>query len=151
MKIPLLALVFQGIPEQIAIITLACVLVKAELVWKRIVPISVVIVAINYFLRLLPITFGIHTVILIGLLVVFMVAWLKVDMIRAIIGSLVSYLILIIVETLCLAVIIPMFGLTPGVLTSNWVVRTLVGLPQLILLLAIAFLIHKLRKLKRNA
>ena len=36
MKIPLLALVFQGIPEQIAIITLACVLVKAELVWDSV-------------------------------------------------------------------------------------------------------------------
>jgi len=151
MKIPVLALIFQGIPEQIAIITLACVLVNAELIWKRIVPISVVIVAINYFLRLLPITFGVHTVILIGLLVVFMATSLKIDIIRAIIGSLVSYLILIIVETLCLAVIIPMFGLTPEAIITDWIVRTLVGLPQLILLLVIAFLIHKLRELKRNA
>jgi len=151
MKIPVLALIFQGIPEQIAIITLACVLVNAELIWKRIVPISVVIVAINYFLRLLPITFGVHTVILIGLLVVFMATSLKIDIIRAIIGSLVSYLILIIVETLCLAFIIPMFGLTPEAMITDWIVRTLVGLPQLILLLVIAFLIHKLRELKRNA
>ena len=145
MRIPVLALIFQGVPEQVAITALACVLVKAKLHWKKIVPLSVILVGINYFLRLLPIAFGIHTLALIVLLIIFMILWLKIDLLRAIIGSLVSYLTLIIVETACLAVIVPMFKITPEVLGTNWVVRTLVGIPQLILLSLITFLIHKLR------
>ncbi len=64
MNIRFLALVFQGIPEQIAIVPLAFVIAKVPIRWIEIIPIGIGLAFVAYVLRLLPITFGVHTIFL---------------------------------------------------------------------------------------
>jgi hypothetical protein len=71
MKIPILALIFQGIPEQIAVATLAFVIADIPLVWKRIIFIGIIVAFTSYILRLFPLTFGIHTVLIMAFFIYF--------------------------------------------------------------------------------
>ena len=148
MKIPVLALILQGIPEQIAVATLAFVIAKIPLQWKRIVLIGVLLAFSSYVLRLFPITFGIHTIVIIGLLFILLVKIAKGNLNTALTASLLSFLGLIIAETVCLSILMPLFGVTSEMLFSNITIRVLITLPQVFLLFMLAFVVFKIRSRK---
>ncbi|WP_242837037.1 hypothetical protein [Dehalobacter restrictus] len=86
MKIPIIALILQGIPEQIAVVTLAYVIAGMPFAWKKIVSMGIILALTSYLLRFFPILFGLHTVIMLVLLfillffgarVIFMLVWLQ--------------------------------------------------------------------------
>lgn len=145
MKVPFIALILQGIPEEIALVTLAFVIAKIPLEWKKIVPGGVVLAIAAYILRLLPITFGIHTIIILGLLFLFLVKFGKGAFDTSLIASLISVLVLIVTETVCLSLLMPFFGVTPEMLFTNVAVRILITLPQVFLLFIFAFIVTKIR------
>lgn len=144
MKIPLLALIFQGIPEQIAVATLAFVIAKIPLIPKRVILIGIILAFTSYLLRLLPLTFGIHTVLIMGLLFILLILIGRGNINTSLIASLISFLSLIIAETVCLSILMPLFGVNFDITNNNAVVRTLITLPQVFVLFLFAFLIHKL-------
>ncbi len=145
MKIPFLALILQGIPEQIAIVTLAFVIAKIPLEGKKIIPIGLVIAFSSYFLRLLPITFGIHTIIIMVLLFILLFKVGKSNINTSLIASLISFLTIIIVETICLSLLMPAFGVTSEILFTNTTIRILISLPQVLVLFVLAFILLKIR------
>lgn len=145
MQIPLLSLIFQGIPEQIALVTLAFILAKIKIDWKKIVLLGVFLAFTAYALRLLPITFGTHTIILIGLLFPFLIQFCQVPFLIALKASLVSFLTLIVVEYVLFTSIINLFGISFELYFTDVFKRTLIGLPQVFVLFIIAFVIFKIR------
>lgn len=78
-KIPLIALLLQGIPEQIAVVTLAFVIARISLKWNKVLLIGIVLAFCAYVIRLFPIPFGIHTILLIFLLFIFLTRLGKKD------------------------------------------------------------------------
>ncbi len=146
MKIPLLALLFQGIPEQIAVITLALILARTRLEWKKIVLLSIILAFTAYFVRMFPITFGIHTIILIGLLFVFLIQLFQTSVIVALKSSLISMLILIIVEYVSFTILTNLFRISFDTCLTNVPIRILLGMPQVFVLFILAFIILKVRK-----
>jgi len=150
MKIPLLALIFQGIPEDIGLAYLAFVIAKIPLIKKRIVLIGIIIAFTSYLLRLLPLTFGIHTVLIIGFQFILLMFIGKGNFNNSIIASLVSVLCLIIIETVCLSLLMPLFGVTFEITNNNAFVRILITLPQVLVLFVLAWIIHKIRVSKEG-
>ncbi len=144
MKIPLLALIFQGIPEQIAVVTLAFVLALVRLEWKKIVLSGVILASTAYLLRLLPITFGIHTIILMGLLFVLLIQFCQTPLLVALRVSLISYLALIIVEYANFT-LLTFLDISFDIYFANVPTRILLGLPQVLILFILAFIILKVR------
>jgi len=145
MKIPLWALVFQGIPEQIAVITLAFVLAKVPIRWKVIIPMGIGFAFIAYVLRILPITFGIYTIILIGFLFFLLVQFCKKPISTSILASLMSYLALILFETAFMSIFMFLLQISLQTLEANVSIRILTGLPHVIGLFLLARIIHKIR------
>ncbi|WP_041225794.1 MULTISPECIES: hypothetical protein [unclassified Dehalobacter] len=152
MKIPLIALILQGIPENIALFTLSYAIAGLNFNWKRIVPLGIIMAfcsyLIRYLLQLLSFPFGIHTVLVIVLLFLILLLFCKASYSSAIIASLISTLIVIIGETLFLSILMPMFQITSEILNTNMVVRVLIGYPQVLLLFLVAFIVYKVRKRK---
>jgi len=143
MKIPILALIFQGIPEQIAVATLAFVIANIPLVWKRIVLIGTVVAVTSYIFRLLPLTFGVHTVLNIGLLFILLVVVGKVNINISLVASLGSFLALIIAETVSVTLQMNMFGITLDDLLANTTTRIRTGLLQVFVVFIIALIFYK--------
>lgn len=150
MKIPFLAFILQGIPEQIAIVTLAFVISKIPLNAKKIIFIGLIMGASSYLIRMFPVTFGVHTLIVIGLLFILLVKIADGNLNNSLIASLLSFLAVIVVETICVSILMPLFNVTSEMLFTNTTIRILVSLPQVFIIFGLSFIILKIRKKKIN-
>ncbi|RNC29843.1 MAG: hypothetical protein AWM53_00061 [Candidatus Dichloromethanomonas elyunquensis] len=148
MKIPILALIFQGIPEQMAVAALAFVIANIPLVWKRIALIGTIVACSAYVLRLLPITFGIHTVLIMSLLFILLIVIGKGNINSSLIASLISFLSLIIAETISLSLLMPLLNVDLQSLTTDSTARIIIGLPQEVIIILLAFVIFKIKNRK---
>lgn len=148
MKIPLIALILQGIPEQIAVVTLAFVIAKISIDWKKISLIGIILALSSYVLRLFPITFGIHTIVLIALLFIFLIKLNQINLNVALVASLISFLALIITETICIKILMSLFNITSAAIISNTVIRILISLPQVLIMFLLAYVIYNVRTSK---
>ena len=142
-KIPLIVLLLQGIPEQIAVVTLAFVIAGISLKWNKVVLIGIVLAFCAYLIRLFPIPFGIHTILLIFILFVFLTRLGKRDIGLYFFASLVTILVLGILEYSCMSLFILFFGFTLETLLNDLVMRIVVGEPHVLLLFISAFLLQK--------
>jgi hypothetical protein len=139
-------MLFQGIPEQIAVATLAFVIAKIPFKWNKVILIGIILAFCAYVVRLLPIPFGIHLILLIVVLFIALL-WLgKGDFSLSLIASLLSFLALVIFEYVCLSLLMPVFGLTQESLSTDLVKRIIIGELQVILLFITAFLLNKFYK-----
>ncbi|WP_243454345.1 hypothetical protein [Desulfosporosinus fructosivorans] len=139
----MIALLLQGIPEQIAVVTLACVIAKLPLKLNKVLLIGVVLAFCAYGIRLLPIPFGIHTIILIILLAIFLAGLGEKDIGRSFFISLVTILALAILEYSCMSLLMVLFGFASEALFNNLVLRILVGEPQVLLLFVASLLLKR--------
>lgn len=136
----------QGIPEQTAVVTLAFIIARIPLKWKKIILFGTVLAFISYVMRMFNIPFGIHTILLIILLFITL-TWLgKGDFSLSLIASLLSFLALVIIEFVCLSLLMPVFGVTPETLFTNLIIRIVITEPQVFIMFFSAFLLNKLIK-----
>jgi len=143
-RIPLIALLLQGIPEQTALITLAFVIAGIPLKWSRILLIGISLAFCAYVVRLFPIPFGIHTILLLFILFIILIWLSKGDVALSFIASSSSFLALVIFEFSCMSLFMLIFGFTPEALFDDLVIRIVIGEPHVLLLFISAFLINKL-------
>lgn len=146
MRIPLIVLLIQGIPEQIGVVALAFALAKIPLNWKRECLSGIVLALTAYLLRMLPITFGVHTIILIGILFFILYTYGNVNLTHSIVYSLISFLALIIFEMIFVTLSMNLFGLDYNSLMINTKMRILVAIPQVIMLYLTAYIVRLFRK-----
>ena len=144
MRIPLIALLLQGIPEQTAVITLAFVVARIPLKWNKILLTGIVLAFCAYVVRLFPIPFGIHTILLLFIQFIILTCITKGDVGLSFIASSSSILALGIFEYSCLSLFMLIFGFTPETLFNNLIIRIVVGESHVLLLFISAFLINKL-------
>lgn len=143
MKIPLLSLFLQGIPESIATYTLAFVIAKLPLEWKKLAGYGILGAFCSYIIRLLPITFGVHTIFLIGLQFFILIQTGKVTILTSLKASLISFLSLVLLETAFISLLIPLCGINFEDFSNSVTIRILITLPQVFALFFLAFAIHK--------
>lgn len=143
MKITLIALLLQGIPESIALVTLAFVIAKISIKWNKIILIGSILAICAFFIRQLLFPFGIHMIVNLILLFIFLIRQGGGDLSLSLISSLSSFLALLILETVCSSLLMPVLGLTPKTLSLNSGIGILIGEPQVLLLFGLAFLLNK--------
>ncbi len=97
-----------------------------------------------YIVRLFPIPFGIHTIILIFLLLIALNTSGDGDLSLSFIASLLSCLALIIFETSILTFIIVILRITPKALFNSNTIMIILGNIHVLLLFIVAFLVNKL-------
>ncbi|WP_407312588.1 hypothetical protein [Desulfosporosinus sp. SB140] len=145
-NIPFIALLLQGIPEQIAVATLAFAIARISFKWKKIFIISTVLAFSAYLARLSQITFEIHTVLLIILLFVILLTLEKVDLSLAFLSSLLSFLTLAVFEYISVSILMPVFKITPEIIVTNFTIRILIGEPHVLLIFLFALILGHVRK-----
>lgn len=133
----------QGIPEQIAVVTLAFVITGIPLKWEKIIMIGIFLAFISYIVRLFAISFGLHTIVLIILLFIALTLLGKGDFSLSLIASILSFLTLVIIEVLSLSLLMPVFGVTPETLFTDPIKRIILGEPNVLFLFMSAFLLNK--------
>jgi len=141
MEMSLFRLAFYGIPESIALVTLAFVLAKAKLQWKKVVFMGALLACTAYVLRLIPITFGVHTIVCMGLFIFLLNYFVKVDLTRTITSVLITYIILAIVETGSRTITLKLLNWSVEEVMKNELLITLTGLPEVVILCFLAFVI----------
>lgn len=142
--ISLISLLLQGIPENTALVTLAFVIARIPLKWNKALLIGTVLAICAYVVRLFHLPFGVHTIVLIILLFIFLTWFGKGDYSLYLLASLLSSLALVILETCFLSLIMLVFGATPEILYTDDVIRIVITEPQVLLLFTFAFLLNKL-------
>jgi hypothetical protein len=152
LKMSLMQALIQGLPECIAAATLSWVILKNDLYFRKIALIGLIQLSVLYFLRLMPLQFGVHPLLGIISLAVLLTLIARTSFVKSLIVALCAIVILGIAEMTILpyaarTMDIPIVELfeTPGLIA-------LVGLPQVILLFLLAFLVflYKNKKRKRD-
>jgi hypothetical protein len=162
-------LLLQGIPEQIAVVTLACVIAGIPRKVKKIIAIGAILAVSAYVVRLFPIPFGVHTMLLTILLFIALIWLSKGDLSLSIIACLSSYLTLAVSEFVCFKLIMYFFGITNEALSEIMSVdmdvgtmltesqelmllikRIAIAEPQVLLTFILAFILNKFFKKEVN-
>lgn len=143
MEIPFIAWVFQGIPESIGTAAVVISLSTRELHWRLIIIIGLIYAVLMYTIRLLPLTFGVHTVLLIICLSL-VTTWItRIDLRKVIIYTNIAIIILAVTEFLFVYLILSIGGYSLDTILSNSFQRILIGWPQVIVLFLVAIIYSK--------
>lgn len=106
--------------------------------------ISGVILSINpYLIRMLPINFGVHTILLIMLYIIVAVNINRIDVMISIKLSLISIIILSICDFVNLFIVMKVLNISVEKLLDDILSKTLLGLPSLGLFFIIVFSFYK--------
>lgn len=146
MEIPLLALLFQGIPESIGIALLAYVIAGVPLKKGRIVVLGLIYAFSAYFIRLIPATFGVHSIFLLGIMFIYLIKVEACSVLTALKAGLVSQVVLIVIETIFLSINMSLTGLPPEELLNNIILRIITGLPQATAMYLVAYIVYRFKK-----
>lgn len=145
MEISITTLLLQGIPEMIAVTTLGFIIAKLDLEWKKIILIGCVMGFMAFVIRSLPVTFGVHTIVLL----VFIILCLNrfgAPHFLAIISGVLAFLSLAICETLVSLVLFEAFELSPIIVAHNDFLKIITGIPQVLMIFLLSYLVVKFRR-----
>lgn len=141
--------ILQGIPESIGVAALVYSFSNRKIIWKFIVIIGLIHAVVMYFVRLLPITFGVHTIILIINLAMLSALIAKIELRKAIINTNIAIIILAFIEFLSVYTVVNISGLSSEAITADPFYRTVVGMPHIIIMFLIAIgFSHKAKLVK---
>jgi len=143
MKIPLISLIFQGIPEMIGLCAVSFSMLNLKLEWKKIVPMGIILALSAYFVRLLPITPGIHTFILIIFLVTALRIVTQHTLTKIFYAVFIASIILAVAEFVFNQLIIIALNINYEKAMSDPIIWTFMGLPQIIILFTVALTKNK--------
>lgn len=136
---------FKLIPEAVGLVFLGTALVKEHYTYKKLLLAALIYGGLGFALFQLPVTYGKHIPLGIILFILVLKIALNMNILKSVLASLLSFFILIISETLT----IPIMLLIKGYSLDNFQELLselgekeiyLIGLPSLLLLLALALL-----------
>jgi hypothetical protein len=136
----------QGIPEVSGEIALSLALAGVSLRWGIIAVTGTAFVIVIYMIRSLPFTFGIHSVVGILIMILFIKKATRVKTAKCFIVVLASFATLATLEILLSELFSYIIKLDLQFLTPNSILWKLVGLPQAILMILFALLVSKYKK-----
>ncbi len=146
----LLMFFLQGIPESMGVVAVSLALAAVPLRWRIIATSGSVLALILFTLRSLPLTFGIHTIAGLLLVVIFLNYTTTVSTSKALLVSVITLGMLAIMEILVLEPYFALTHLTLEEAQSNVMQWSLLGLLQALLLNLVAILISVVRKEKKD-
>ncbi len=146
-QIPLFTAIFQGIPESLAIVFLAMVLLKEKLNLKIILILGILHTVFAFLIRMLSFAFGVHTVLLIIVMSFMLMYVTKIEIIKIVPSVLFVVILLIFYEFITFIVLSNLFNLSYEMIFENNFLRVLTGLPQTILLFLTGLIILYKRRM----
>ncbi len=146
MKLTQLLWLCQTLPEALAVTSLAVVLCKRRLEVKLILQIGVLFAATVYLVRLLPLDFGVHFILLMVILALLLTIQLKIHFSRCLLITLVIGIILAVSETVFIYLFLLLTDTNMDQITLGETIHILIAWPHIIFLLLMALAINQWRK-----
>lgn len=143
LRIPFIDLILIGIPE-----VLLCVLgiysLSKKKVPKKIYFISSILLAtIEYCIRMLPINFGVHTILNVVFLIILSIYIIKIPTIKAISYVFSVIILLVACETINMFILVRLFDVNVELILTNPTIKALFGIPYLLLFGSAILVIRK--------
>jgi hypothetical protein len=136
----------QAIPESTGMIAFSLALVRVRLRWGIILAAGSVFSVIIYFLRELPVSYGLHTVASMLILAVFIGKITKVSPSRSFAAVFICFALLMLLESVILQATACLLHSEIQYIMSDYLLWRITGLPQALLLNIAAVLISRYRK-----
>ncbi|MEY8000427.1 hypothetical protein AB8U03_09515 [Clostridium sp. Mt-5] len=141
-------LFLRGIPEMLLMIWGIHMIAKKPFNAKKCIPLSIIMSIIVFFLRELPIYFGVHTLIMLILIISIMVL-IGIPIITSIYGTLFMLLILSLSEFLNM-LILKLLAININLNSIAPIKKSLLGIPSLIIMLLILMIMKYLLNKRRT-
>ncbi|MGF7186800.1 hypothetical protein GGQ84_002933 [Desulfitispora alkaliphila] len=142
MQITFIQWVLQTIPETLATAALVLALAGQRLEIKKILFIGLTIAVITYATRLLPISFGVHTIIIIVCYAILLNWKYKIKFGKGVLFSLIPLIALAVLEAIFVLTYLEISGLTFEELINQPKLMVIVGWPQIVVLFLLSFVIN---------
>ncbi len=136
----------QGIPEAMGIMACSLAFARVELRWGMILAAAGILVTVIYMIRHMPVTFGLHTVAAILLYVLLIVRFTRVPPSTSFIAVFASIAVLALLEVSAYELFRRLLNIEYRQFMFYQYVRTLIGLPQALIMIVIALVISRYRK-----
>lgn len=149
LKVTLLEFFVRGIPEAFLFILAAHAFSKSKIHKNRYILSSLLYNCIVYTIRLLPIQYGIHSVLNVFVLIVLNVNLNKINLIKTIQASIITILLQFMCEGINVLIIQHVFKADMNYIFNEPVLKTLYGLPAVVIFACIVILYYiRLKKRK---
>ncbi len=149
MQLTLTELILRTVPEGIILILAGYVFSKMKIDKNKILVSGIILGITTYLVRFLPVDFGVHTIIIIVANIILLVNINKINLFNAISSALLSMFTLVICDLANFYFIENILKISFDSLTSSILIKTLWGLPSLILyLVIIALMFYKNNNIK---
>lgn len=150
MELSLLQWFFQGIPECLALAAFAIVIAGRKLETRNVFFIGLSQAVAAYLVRLLPLSFGVHIIMLIVVLAILLNVWLKVSLSRGLFTALVVLIILAAAETAFVSIMYLLIGIPFEKVRQDLLLWIIHGWPHIIFLILLALAVEKWRKRRQT-
>jgi len=143
-KLSLVDIIFQSVPESIIIFCLGLVSVDLTPDFKNVIPAAVVSALLSWFVRSLPLPFGIHT--FIGIIIIFaiFIFWFKTKLRDAFLAAVFAMSTFLTAEAVLVPVTLRLTGIgSIHEALQHSVLRVILPIPELILLGVFTYLLAK--------
>jgi len=132
-KMPLISILFYSIPESYLLFSFGLVVIGEKSSQKNLLLATLISVIISYLVRILPVPFGVHT--LIGLVIICLLFkyLFHLPIRKALISALLTLSTLLALENIILYILELIFALTLKTIWEDDWLRTIIGWPHLIL------------------
>ncbi|MHB1043824.1 MAG: hypothetical protein ACYC0Q_13440 [Eubacteriales bacterium] len=149
MRDTLLSLLFQDFPESF-LMTLVCFsFLRLRWRWRQILVVTALLTLTN-LVRLLPIAFGVHSVIIVALLGIYLYLVTGVQLSRTFSAALLCILIMVVTQTLYILPLLKLIGKTYEEIAKDPFMRSLFSLPTFIVLFVVAMAKQRYNYYHRN-
>lgn len=148
-SISLIELVVKGIPEGLLDVLAVFLLTRQAFVIKKYIIISVVFILSNYLIRLLPINFGVNTMIGLLILVLLFVFFTRTDVPKLIKSTIIILITLFLCEMANVAILTLIFGQAKlDEILLDPLLKAAYGVPSTVLFALSVFIMSKIVKKK---
>lgn len=148
MKLYYIEILLRSIPESLLIILGICIVARKSIDMKIYVFSGIIMGIVIFFVRMLPIYFGVHTFIGVVLIICTMVI-IGIPIIKSIYGTLLMFLILSLSESLNM-VILNLLSINVDIEFTNPIIKSVFGIPSLIITGLFIIIIHYFIKRKEE-
>lgn len=148
LKLSLFELFFRLVPEGFLMGVLMFVLSNKKINGKKLILIGIILGVTPFFIRLLPISFGVHTMLLLIIYIITAVKLNNIDKIKAVSSGLLSIIILSICEFINFILVVNLLKFPADIFLNDVKIKTLAGSPSLLLFALIIFIIYKVKRNK---
>ena len=143
-------LILQGIPETVAATAVVFALLRLGLNWRLILPVGVAEGVAAYLVRMLPISFGVHTVLLMFVLMGLVRLATGADMVSIVRAVLMVNVVIPVLELLGTGSLFKLFHTSYSEVIGKWY-APFFGWPHVIALYALAFGLDRRNRRRKEA